>query len=203
MRTMRLAVGATVVTALLAVGACGNASNDQAGQSSTGAVTSVSATDAHNQADVVFTQQMMPHHRQAVEMSDMVLGKQGIDPRVGDLARQIKAAQAPEIDQMQTWLKQWGMSSESGAPSPSMMPGMTGMSGMMSDQDMAALQNAQGVAASKLYLTQMIAHHKGAISMAQDEIKNGQYPAAISMAHAIVTSQQQEIDTMNKILAAL
>ncbi|CAN5642413.1 hypothetical protein BH09ACT8_BH09ACT8_60970 [soil metagenome] len=211
----------------------------------------------------MFTAQMIPHHQQAVEMSDMLLGKQGIDLRVLDLAKQIKAAQAPEIEQMQGWLALWGMPtmpmtpgtddmpghsgmpsasaapgesgapthsmmpgmpgmgdmpgmpsasttpSETGAPSQSMMPGMSGMpgmagmDGMMSDDDMAALQNAQGVAAAKLYLTQMIKHHQGAIAMAQNEIKDGQYPDTITLAHTIVTSQQQEIDTMNKILPTL
>jgi uncharacterized protein (DUF305 family) len=68
---------------------------------------------------------------------------------------------------------------------------------------MAALQNAQGVEASKLFLTQMIKHHQGAISMAQNEINSGQYPATIAMARSIVTSQQQEIDTMNKLLTSL
>jgi uncharacterized protein (DUF305 family) len=101
---------------------------------------------------------------------------------------------------MQGWLTQWG--------TPSMPPmsghgDMAGMSGMMSEQDMTALKDAQGVDASKLYLTQMIAHHEGAITMAQSEIKDGQYPPAVGMARAIVTSQQQEIDTMKGILASL
>ena len=74
---------------------------------------------------------------------------------------------------------------------------------MMSDEDMAALQNAQGLVAARLYLTQMIKHHQGAISMAQTEINAGQHPATIALAHSIVTSQQHEIDTMNKILASL
>ena len=101
---------------------------------------------------------------------------------------------------MQGWLTQWG--------TPSMPPmsghgDMPGMSGIMSEQDMTALKDAQGVDASKLFLTQMITHHKGAITMAQSEIKDGQYPPAVEMARAIVTSQQQEIDTMNGILASL
>ena len=88
------------------------------------------------------------------------------------------------------------------------MPGhdmgdMPGMGGMMSAQDMDALRNAQGVDASKLFLTQMIQHHQGAITMAQDEIKSGQYPPAIALAQSIVTSQQKEIDDMNGILATL
>jgi uncharacterized protein (DUF305 family) len=82
------------------------------------------------------------------------------------------------------------------------MPGMSG-SGMMSDQDMAALQNAQGLEASKLFLTQMITHHQGAIAMAQNEIKTGQYPPALALAHSIITSQQVEINTMQGMLGSL
>ena len=160
----------------------------------------------------MFAQHMIPHHQQAIEMSDMLLAKEGIDPRVLDLAEEIKAAQAPEIEQMQTWLTQWGIPTMSMMPGMedmhghSGMPGMEGMQdmeGMMSAEDMAALQSAEGVAAAKLYLTQMIAHHEGAISMAEKEIADGQYPAAIALSQVIVTSQQQEIDTMNEILASL
>lgn len=162
--------------------------------------TTATPAAAHNDADVTFAQHMIPHHTQAVEMSDTLLTKQGIDPRVTQLANQIKAAQGPQIQQMQGWLTQWG------APS---MPPMSGtgdmppVSGMMSQQDMTALTDAQGVAATKLYLTQMIAHHEGAITMAQSEINDGRYSPAVEMAHGIVSGQQQEIDTMNGILASM
>lgn len=75
--------------------------------------------------------------------------------------------------------------------------------GMMSAEDMSALRDAQGVDASKLFLTQMIEHHQGAITMAQKEIADGQNPAAVEMSRSIVTTQQQEIDTMNTVLASL
>lgn len=194
-------IGAVALVALVV--STGRSSSDSgtghpAGQG-TPTSTTASSAEAHNDADVTFAQHMIPHHRQAVEMSDMVLGKQGIDPRVTQLATQIKAAQAPEIERMQGWLNQWGL-----APMPSMSGNnMPGMSGMMSEQDMTALKNAQGVEASKLFLTQMIAHHQGAITMAQSEIKDGQYPAAIELAKSIVTAQQQEIDTMKGILGSL
>ena len=129
-------------------------------------------------------------------MSDIILGKQGIDPRVVQLANQIKAAQGPEIQQMQGWLSQWGQ------PTMSMAPGMV-MPGMLADQDITALHNAQGADASKLFLTAMIQHHQGAIAMAQDEIKSGQYPPAVAMAHSIVTGQQQEINTMQSLSGSL
>jgi uncharacterized protein (DUF305 family) len=75
--------------------------------------------------------------------------------------------------------------------------------GMMSDQDMTALQNAQGVDASKQFLTGMIQEHQAAIAMAQDEIKSGQYPPAVALANSIVTNHQQENTTMQGILASL
>jgi uncharacterized protein (DUF305 family) len=86
--------------------------------------TTSAAAEAHNQADVMFAQHMIPHHQQAIEMSDMILAKQDIDPRVVELANQIKTAQGPEIEQMQGWLKQWGQ------PTMPMMPGMSGQPGM-------------------------------------------------------------------------
>ena len=66
---------------------------------------------------------------------------------------------------------------------------------------MAALKQAHGIKASKLFLTQMIQHHQRAIAMAQNEVTSGQNQAAISLAHSIATSQQQEIDNMQAMRA--
>jgi uncharacterized protein (DUF305 family) len=226
-----LVTGTAALAALvIAAGCSNNSGSEQASSQSatTAGTTAAPSGEAHNQSDVMFAQHMIPHHQQAVEMSDVVLAKQGIDPRVTDLAKQIKAAQGPEIQQMQGWLTQWGspqmpmpsgmpghgdmpmpsgdMPGHGSMPTTSGMPGMSGtpgMTGMMSEQDMAALQNAQGVEASKLFLTQMIAHHEGAITMGQSEIKDGQYPGAVELARSIVTSQQKEIETMKGILATL
>ena len=183
MRRRILATGAALLALAMIIAACGNSSD----KSSTG--------QPHNPADVTFAQHMIPHHQQAVQMSDMVVGKQGIDPRVVTLAQQIKAAQGPEIQQMQTWLSQWG--------APTTMADHGRMTGMVSQQDLAALNQAQGLEASKLFLTQMIAHHQGAIGMAQTEIKSGQDPSAVAMAHSIVDSQQQQITDMQGLLASL
>jgi uncharacterized protein (DUF305 family) len=147
---------------------------------------------------------MLPHHEQAIEMSDMLLAKRDIDPRVVSLANEIKAAQGPEIEQMQGWLTEWGvptMAPHTGMPGHDM--GHMGGHGMMSEQDMAALKDAQGVEASKLFLNQMIQHHEGAITMSQTEVDNGQFAPAVEMARSIIESQQKEIDTMRQILNSL
>jgi uncharacterized protein (DUF305 family) len=202
-RTTLIGAGALAVLAISTGCSSSNEPEHSAGHSSSASATAAPTTSAaaedHNDADVMFAQHMIPHHQQAIEMSDMVLGKQGIDPRVTQLANQIKLAQEPEIRLMEGWLTQWG--------TPAMPPmsghDMPGMSGMMSNADMTALTDAQGVDASKLFLTQMIAHHEGAITMAQNEIKDGKYPVAVSMAKSIVNTQQREIDIMRGILATL
>ena len=204
----RTLIGAGAIAALVVSAGCssGNSSGEHLAGHTTSASATASATtaaptgEAHNDADVTFAQHMIPHHQQAIEMSDIVLGKQGIDPRVTQLANQIDAAQDPEIQQMQTWLNEWGTPPMAPTPGHGDMPGMTGM---MSEQDMTALKNAQNVDASRLFLTQMIAHHEGAIAMAQTEIGDGQYPPAVEMAREIVSTQQQEIDTMKGILETL
>jgi uncharacterized protein (DUF305 family) len=204
-RTALAGAGALVVV-VVSAGCSSGESNTSEHSSGHSASASASATgssapgaEAHNDADVAFTQQMIPHHRQAVEMSDMLLAKQGIDPRVTALANQIKAEQGPEIRQMQGWLDQWKV-----PPMPAMSGhDMHDMTGMMSEQDMAALTAAQGAEASKLFLTQMISHHQGAITMAQKEIDIGQYPSATQLARSIVETQQREIDAMNGMLGSL
>ena len=162
------------------------------------ATSSTPAAGQHNDADVMFAQGMIPHHQQAVAMSDMILAKDGIDAKVTDLATQIKAAQAPEIAQMSGWLAGWG---ENPSPSMGMDHDMGG--GMMSQADMDALDQATGQDAARLFLTGMITHHKGAITMAQNEVANGQNPEAIALAQKIITDQQAEIDTMNQLLEQL
>jgi len=157
---------------------------------------SAPAASDHNAADTMFTQGMIPHHAQAVEMSDMMLKKQGMDARITALATKIKAAQAPEIEQMTGWLKSWN--------EPTQMASGHGMGdGMMGDDDLKKLDTAQGSEAAKLFLTQMIAHHQGAVAMATTEISQGRNPDAIQLSKAIVTSQTAEIQEMKGLLASL
>ena len=204
-------MGAGATAALVISAGCGGSDSgaEQSGHSSSTSAAAESSGQDHNDADVMFAKHMLPHHQQAIEMSDVVLAKQGVDPRVTDLATEIKAAQGPEIKQMQDWLSQWGnppmppMATEEGHGGHD-MEGMSGDGmGMMSDEEMTALNSAQGVGVSRLFLTGMITHHEGAIDMARNEIENGKFAPAVEMARAIVTTQQQEIDTMKGILETL
>jgi uncharacterized protein (DUF305 family) len=153
------------------------------------------AAAEHNPADVTFAQTMIPHHAQAVQMSDMMLKKQDIPAEVTALATKIKAAQAPEIEMMTGWLKSWN--------EPAQMPSGHSMSGMMGDEDMKKLDAAQGTEAARLFLKQMIAHHEGAIMMAKTENTAGKNADAVQLSKDIVSTQEAEIQEMQKLLATL
>lgn len=164
--------------------------------------TSSQAPAAFNEADVMFTQGMVPHHEQAIEMSDMLLAKEGVDTGVAELAEQIKDAQGPEIEQMNAWLEAWGAEGDMGGMDHGEMD-QGGMNGMMSAEDMAALEAAPGPEASSLFLEQMIQHHEGAITMAEQETAEGESPDAVALAEQIATEQQAEIEQMQALQEAL
>lgn len=156
---------------------------------------------AFNDADVQFAQMMIPHHQQAVEMATLAETR-AADPEVKTLAAQIKAAQDPEIATMTGWLTSWGR--PTAAPTGHGMPGMpSGMPGMMPPQEMTKLKSSTGEAFDRMFTSMMIAHHQGAIQMAEDEQANGSNPQAKALAGQIEKTQTAEVATLQKILDRL
>ena len=176
MRIRTLVITLTTALSLTALAACSNGDDEP----------------DHNEADVSFAQDMIPHHRQATEMSAMVESRtENADIR--ELASKITAAQQPEIDLMSGWLKSWD------EEVPEEMSGMDhsgGMPGMMSPDDMAGLEKASGEEFDRMFLTMMIAHHEGAIEMAKTEEADGAFADAIELARRIQKDQAAEIRTM-------
>ncbi|WP_260428719.1 DUF305 domain-containing protein [Micromonospora globispora] len=206
----RAALAGVTTVAALTLAACGGADHSTSGSGhgmpgmgGTGAP-SAGASASFGQADVMFAQMMIPHHQQAVQMAELAETR-AADPEVKKLAGQIKAAQAPEIATMTGWLTGWGMPAPSAsAGHGTSMPGMDhGMPGMMSDADLAKLAATSGTDFDRQFLTMMIAHHEGAITMAKDEVAKGVNADANALAQQIITAQQGEIDTMKKILDRL
>lgn len=201
------ALALTGVLALVACGASGTTPGSMSGSTMPGMGSSTSssapaaasgtpATGDHDTDDVTFATEMVPHHRQAVQMADLAATRAS-SPEVKDLAARIKAAQSPEIAQMTGWLAGWG------APAPSDMGAMAGMGGggMMSDQSMQSLGQASGTAFDVAFLTGMTAHHRGAIVQAQTELSKGVNPEAKKLAGAIIAGQTTEIAQMSALLA--
>lgn len=194
MKRLRLSAVLVSVVALFGA-ACGSA--DTGGAIDRGDAT---AEAGFNAADVAFAQGMIPHHQQAVEMSDMAAEKAD-SAEVKDLAAQIKDAQGPEIETMTGWLEDWD------EPVPSGMEmgeggSMGGMNGMMSNEQMGMLEAASGAEFDQLFLTMMREHHAGAITMAERELEMGEFPEAKELAQEIIDAQRGEIEEIDRLLAA-
>ena len=186
MTRLRLLVTLMLALVPLVLSACGSDDDPAVSPPS-------STADAdRNQADVEFAQGMIPHHEQAIEMSDLALA-QAVAPEVKDLAQRIKDAQTPEIETMRGWLENWGEELASGAHS----------TGMMSEQEMGDLEAATGAEFDRMFLTMMKAHHETAIEMAQTELDEGQNVDAKELAQAIIDAQQAEIEEIDGLLAAM
>lgn len=196
---------AALAASAVALAGCGNTA---APPTATPAAPPTSMSGAHNQPDVSFVQQMIPHHQQAVAMAKLATTRAS-SPQVKDLAGRIEAAQQPEIDQMNGLLRTWnvpdpmgGMNhdpdSSGGHPMDS-MPNIS-MPGMMSDASMGQLAQASGPAFDTMFLRMMVEHHQGAVSMSQTELANGQDPDAKTLARNIITAQQREITEMHTLL---
>lgn len=198
-----LAAAATVIV----LAGCGTAAPaSTAAPSPTPASAATAPTDQNDQndADVTFVQGMIPHHSQAVDMAELAADRAS-NKQVKDLATRIQQAQGPEIEQMQGFLAAWGMP-ESGAGSMDGMnhggnsdQGMAGMSGMMNDDQMQQLQDAQGAGFDRMFLQMMIEHHTGAVQMAKTELADGQNQDAKDLAQKIIDAQQSEIAEMQAL----
>lgn len=192
MRTL----GALVLTLGLTLTACGGDDPGDGGAAGGG---------DRNAADVAFAQEMIQHHAQALVMVDMTAGRD-LDPEVAALTEQIRAAQAPEIETMTDWLTEWGeevpatMRDHANAHGDGAMGGGD-MPGMTSEEDLDALDKASDAEFQEMWLTMMIAHHEGAVEMAQEQQDAGSYQPALDLAADIERSQTEEIATMEALLS--
>ena len=147
-----------------------------------GCATSDSSSTSFSADDQMFAAMMIPHHEQAIQMSELAL--------LNSTEPEIKAAQGPEIEQM----KSWG-SSMMGSHAGHMRD-----EGMLSDDEMAQLKDAKGAEFDRLFLEGMIKHHQGAIQMADMIIDSANEEAAL-LGKNIVESQSAEIERMRQLLS--
>ena len=197
----RIAVGAVALVAALAFTGCATVADRGGGMGDGMDHDGTGQTDGSsdfNQADIMFAQMMIPHHEQAIEMSDLILAKDGVDPEVVELAEEITAAQGPEIEQMESWLGEWGAPSMMDADG---MGGAVGMGGMLTDEELDELAAADGTTGTTLFLEGMIEHHEGAIDMAEQHQEDGESEEALALSASIIDTQEAEIERMQELLA--
>jgi uncharacterized protein (DUF305 family) len=199
--TTKLSALVAVLATLLALTGCGD------DEEPTNKTRTAANGDEFNDADVAFATDMIPHHAQALAMVDLTLDRQ-LDPEVQQFADDIRDAQAPEIEQMTDWLTAWDepipetVRDHANAHGEGGMEMDSDMPGMMSEEEMSELENADDAEFQDMFLEMMIEHHEGAIEMAQTEQEEGMFKPAIELAKSIETSQKEEITLMEDLLAS-
>ena len=164
----------------------------------------------YNQADVAFMQGMIPHHAQAVVMAKMAK-THGAREDVRVLCERILVAQSDEITLMRNWLRDRGevVPAADATHHKHTMNGVAHemlMPGMLTPEEMAALDQARGPEWDRLFLIGMIKHHEGALTMVDDLFEAYgalQDDDMFKFASDVYADQTTEIDFMQKMLDAM
>ena len=159
--------------------------------------------DSWTDGDAAFMQMMIPHHGQALVMSDLAADRAS-SPEVLRLAERIRAAQGPEIIAMASWLDGRDLPVPKAAEDASHWDhaahGHDGMTGMLTPEQLEELEAADGAAFDRLFLEGMIRHHQGAIDMSTDVARTGSDRQVAELSVDIMSGQQAEIDIMRGLL---
>jgi uncharacterized protein (DUF305 family) len=151
-------------------------------------------------ADVAFAESMIPHHRQALEMTGLVTARTAT-PAVRAAAARIAAAQRPEIAALSAWLRSIGRPPETGGHEDHHDTRTGGAAyGMATLDQLNALRAARGTTFDRTFLRLMIAHHEGAVRMAAEELRTGTDRTMRRMAQDISSGQRTEIARMRALL---
>jgi uncharacterized protein (DUF305 family) len=199
LQMMRLSTAPSILSAvaalLLPLAACSN-------QPQTATTPTTTQADRHNQADSAFVIAMGKHHQQALDMAALV-PQSSQNEEVTAIAAKIHDEQAPEIAKFGQLVKEFGAQAMPSTDMPEMSGSNTSMDGMVPDSAVEHLKTLNGSGFDKAWVGLMIEHHKGAVDMAQDELKNGENAEVKQIAQNIVTTQTAEIDQLGKLAAKL
>lgn len=210
-RAWPLVIAGLVVVAVVGVLAF------SAGRLSVGAPQAPGTTSA----EAGFARDMQEHHQQGVELA-MIVRDRTDDPETRLLAYDIATTQSQQSGQLYGWLTGWGLSQAAAEPSmtwmtrPATVGGAAGahdhgggahtpgepMPGLATPEQIAQLRSASGVAAERTFLTLMIAHHRGAVEMADAVLARTENRTVRTFAEGVVASQTSEIALMESMLAA-
>lgn len=155
----------------------------------------------YTEADVRFIQRMIPHHEQALEMTDLVL-RRAAGEAVQQMALRMQISQRDEIGLITRWLTDRG---ESVRMEHDMSGGMAMIPGMLTPEQMQQLATAADDDFDRLFLELMIRHHQGAIEMVHELFSTsgaGQESLIFKFASDVDADQTMEIERMQKLLAA-
>lgn len=184
-----IATSAVAVVTVVSLSSCSFSEYEPPGSSK---IEAVENAHGFTHEDATFVNGMIPHHEQAIKMSELAVAKSS-NPQVLELAKSIIDSQSEEVKTLTVWK---GESND--------MPHMMGSSdmGMLGDEEMDVLSGSSGAEFDKLYLVGMIGHHEGAVEMAK-VVSSTENADVKEFAGKVVSAQEAEIVKMKEILSSL
>ena len=184
--TGRFSLWAMVALCALSLSACGAAAVEEPTQTmDMGSHTLHPTADAATLAmpyDLLFIDGMMMHHLAAVDMANAAL-QSATSPDIKSLAEQIVTAQAAEVTQLRDWRAAW-------------YPDAPMTSGTGTDMGAMEVSTDEAIPYDIRWINAMITHHKGAISMAEDAMKQAEHAELKTLATAVIAAQTSEVTLM-------
>ena len=156
--------------------------------------TSANGEAGYNDTDVHFLGMMVPHHQQAIDMSDVLLDSDVDDAKVRDLAQRIKDGQERENEQMRAWADEWGIEKDMEHHSTHIA------NGMFHPEQLEQFEALRGDELRTAFLEMMHFHHNHVIKMTQDEVDRGGYEPLREMAKEMIDVQTAEMGEMEELL---
>ena len=156
--------------------------------------TSADGEAGYNDTDVHFLGMMVPHHQQAIDMSDVLLDSDVDDAEVRDLAQRIKDGQERENEQMRAWADEWGIDKDMESHSTHIA------NGMFHPEQLEQFEALRGDELRTAFLEMMHFHHNHVIKMTQDEVDRGGYEPLREMAKEMIEVQTAEMGEMEELL---
>lgn len=145
--------------------------------------------------DITFVQMMLAHDRQTVQICDLLLAKDGVDPPVRTLAEQMQRSREPEISQLAGWLTAWGVDESSLEHEHA---GRT--HGLLRPGQLAAFERADGPTAQRAFLETMISHDRAAQEIASTVVADGTDAGVRALARTAITTGEAETSVLERLV---
>jgi uncharacterized protein (DUF305 family) len=162
---------------------------------------------APSMVDIGFSQDMIVHHQQALEIAGIVRGRLG--PSAGTVAATIENAQQREIGLMQGWLSAWDAPQVSGDEPMAWMAGKhdhgdagAPMPGLLTRAELDELGVLGGAELESRFIRLMIRHHQGGVEMATIAVREAALPQVRAQARLMVAEQRKEMGVLSGLLSA-
>lgn len=193
----------TVVAAVVMLAIAGCAGTERVSSPSSSSTVAAPVDQPHTRFDVLFARDIIEHGAQTIALSDLLIGKDGVEGPVIEVVRRITAGNTRRTTDLQALLLDWGFAPMTVSPAaPAAEPGEPAQPGehpLASEVDYRVVRDSVGLQATDEFLRVMIRQNEFTITVARSQLQNGSHPGALAIARSLIQDQQSENSAMRAL----